>query len=183
MSLKPVALGGRVIDSDFRGIVSVILTNHSNKIDNIEQGNRIAQMLFLKEEDVDFIEVDELDETERGVNGFGSTGKLKKMEKVVIEEFDCCHSFIESCVCFILPLNERIFVHVTHLVGGGKFFIFVSYDKEQLNTKINQFITDIIKESKNWDDLRKYWNVNEPLVEGYENPEWKLFPYGITFTF
>ena len=118
-----------------------------------------------------------------GVNGFGSTGKLKKMEKVVIEEFDCCHSFIERCVCFILPLNERIFVHVTHLVGGGKFFIFVSYDKEQLNTKINQFITDIIKESKNWDDLRKYWNVNEPLVEGYENPEWKLFPYGITFTF
>ena len=81
LSLKPVALGGRVIDSDFRGIVSVILTNHSNKIDNIEQGNRIAQMLFLKEEDVDFIEVDELDETERGVNGFGSTGKLKKKWK------------------------------------------------------------------------------------------------------
>ena len=47
----------------------------------------------------------------------------KKMEKVVIEEFDCCHSFIESCVRFILPLNERKFVHVTHLAGEDKFFI------------------------------------------------------------
>ena len=71
------------------------------------------------------------------------------MEKVVIEEFDCCHSFIESCVRFILPLSERKFVHVTHSVGGDNFFILVSYKKEQLNTKINQFITGIIKESKN----------------------------------
>ena len=81
-----------------------------------------------------------------------------------------------------MPLNERKCVHVTHLVGGDKFFIFVSYNKEQFNTKINQFITDIIKESKHWDDLPKYWNVNEPLVEGYENPESELFPCGITIT-
>ena len=107
----------------------------------------------------------------------------KKVEKVVIEEFDCCHSFIESCVRFILPLSERKCVHVTHLVGGDKFFIFVSHNKEQFNTKINHFITNIIKESKNWDDLPKHWNVNEPSVEGYENPERELFPYDITITF
>ena len=38
-------------------------------------------MLFLKKEDIDFVEVDELDETERGVNGLGSTGKFKKKWK------------------------------------------------------------------------------------------------------
>ena len=46
------------------------------------------------------------------------------MEKVVIEEFDCFHSFIESCVRFISPLHERKFVHVTQLVGCDKFFYF-----------------------------------------------------------
>ena len=39
LSLKPVTLGGGVIDPDFRGIISVILTNHSKEIVNIEQGN------------------------------------------------------------------------------------------------------------------------------------------------
>ena len=39
LSLKPVTLGRRVIDPDFRGIISVILTNHSKEIVNIEQGN------------------------------------------------------------------------------------------------------------------------------------------------
>ena len=93
-------------------------------------------------------------------------------------------SFVHRKLCsFYFALNERKFVHVTHLVGEDKFFIFVSFDKEQFNTNINHFITDIIKESKNWDDLPKYWNVNEPLVEGYENLEWELFPYGITITF
>ena len=72
LSLKPVTLGRGVIDSDFRGIISVILTNHSKELVNIEQGNRIAQMLFLKK-DVDFVQVDDFDESERGVNGFGST--------------------------------------------------------------------------------------------------------------
>ena len=78
LSLKPVTLGGGVIDSDFRGIIFVILAYHSKEIVNIEQGSRIAQMLFLKKEDIDFLEADELDETERGVNGLDSTGKFKK---------------------------------------------------------------------------------------------------------
>ena len=86
--------------------------------------------------------------------------KKKKNGKGGYWRFDCCHSFIESCVYFILRLIGRKFVHVTHLVGRDKFFIFVSYNKEQFNTKINQFVTGIIKESKNWDDLPKYWNVN-----------------------
>lgn len=48
LSLKPLTLGGGVIDSNLRGIISVILTNHSKKTVKIDQGDRIAQMLFLK---------------------------------------------------------------------------------------------------------------------------------------
>lgn len=73
--MKSTTLGGGVIDSYFRGKISVILTKHSKQTINIEIGDRIAQMIFLKKEDVDFVEVEELDETEWGVNGFGSTGK------------------------------------------------------------------------------------------------------------
>ena len=40
------------------------------------------------------------------------------MEKVVIEEFNCCHSFVQSCINFLLPLEERKFICITHLVGG-----------------------------------------------------------------
>ena len=75
LSCKPVILGGGVIDSDFRRIVCVILTNLSQRLIGIETGDRIAQMLFLKKEEAEFIEVDELDKTELGVKGFGSTGK------------------------------------------------------------------------------------------------------------
>ena len=64
LSIKSTTLGGGVIDSDFRGTISVILTKHSKQTINIEIGDRIAQMIFLKKEDVDFVEVEELDEAE-----------------------------------------------------------------------------------------------------------------------
>ena len=38
-----------------------------------------------------------------------------KIEK--IEEFNCCHSFVQDCVSFILPFDERKFICITHLVG------------------------------------------------------------------
>ena len=75
LSLAPAMLGGGVIDSDFWGIIYVILTNLSKRTIEIETGERIAQMLFLKKEEIEFIEVNEFDKTEGGIKGFGSTGK------------------------------------------------------------------------------------------------------------
>ena len=75
MSLKGIVLGGGVIDSDFRGNMSVILKNTSSKAVEIEAGGRIAQVFFLRKEDVKFDEIKELDHTERGVGDFGSTVK------------------------------------------------------------------------------------------------------------
>ena len=63
-----------VIDADYRGEWFVALHNHSTNIQIIEDGDRIAQVLFQEIEHPTFEEVEELSETERGEGGFGSTG-------------------------------------------------------------------------------------------------------------
>lgn len=62
------------IDADYRGEVGVILINFSNESFTIENGERIAQLVFARFEQADFKVVDELTETDRGAGGFGSTG-------------------------------------------------------------------------------------------------------------
>ena len=62
------------IDADYRGEICVELINLSNKSYTIESGDRIAQLVFNKYEQADFIEVEELSKTERGEGGFGHTG-------------------------------------------------------------------------------------------------------------
>lgn len=62
------------IDADYRGNVGVILANLSNDPFLINPGERIAQAVLNKFEKIEWDEVTELDETERGAGGFGSTG-------------------------------------------------------------------------------------------------------------
>lgn len=62
------------IDADYRGEVGVILINLSNESFTVENGERIAQLVFARFEQADFEVVDELTETDRGAGGFGSTG-------------------------------------------------------------------------------------------------------------
>ena len=63
-----------VIDSDYRGELMVALHNHGSIPQTIEPGDRIAQFLIMPVITAQFIEVESLDETERGAGGFGSTG-------------------------------------------------------------------------------------------------------------
>jgi len=63
------------IDSDYRGEIKVILFNHSNQEFVVNNNDRIAQMVLSPVIKVNFEEVDELPETLRGSEGFGSTGK------------------------------------------------------------------------------------------------------------
>lgn len=62
------------IDSDYRGEVGVILVNHSDQPFDIEEGMKIAQMVFCKYEKVEFFESEELSNSTRGEGGFGHTG-------------------------------------------------------------------------------------------------------------
>ena len=63
------------IDADYRGEIKVILINLSNEPQVIEDGDRIAQMIFQKIEQVEWVETDHLGETLRSEGGFGHTGK------------------------------------------------------------------------------------------------------------
>ena len=64
-----------VVDSDYRGEIMVALHNHSDEVREIENGERIAQIVIAPYIKAIFEEVDNLDGTKRGDNGFGSTGK------------------------------------------------------------------------------------------------------------
>ena len=63
------------IDADYRGEIGVILVNLSNEDFKIENGERVAQMVIAKHEQATWTLVEELSDTERGIGGFGSTGK------------------------------------------------------------------------------------------------------------
>ena len=63
------------IDADYRGEIGVILINHGQTPATIEQGDRIGQLVLNKVEQIEWNEVSELSDTDRGQGGFGSTGK------------------------------------------------------------------------------------------------------------
>lgn len=64
-----------LIDSGYRGEISVIMINHGEEPVSFERGDRIAQLAVVSVPEVEWIEADELDLTTRGAGGFGSTGK------------------------------------------------------------------------------------------------------------
>ncbi len=63
-----------VIDSDYRGEIMVSIFNHSPHLQTIAAGERVAQIVITPYLTVNFTEADELDDTDRGTGGFGSTG-------------------------------------------------------------------------------------------------------------
>lgn len=81
--------GAGVIDYDYRGNVGVILFNHGPNDFDVKRGDRIAQLILERISMAGIEEVEELDITERGAGGFGSTGEniLKKV-KTAIEPAD-----------------------------------------------------------------------------------------------
>ena len=62
------------VDADYRGELMVLLINFSAEDFIINAGERIAQMVIARHEQVEFVEVEVLDETERGAGGYGHTG-------------------------------------------------------------------------------------------------------------
>lgn len=72
--LRPAnALG--VCDEDYKGEYIVALHNDTTETKTVQAGERIAQLILLPYQTIDFKEVDELHDTERGIGGFGSTGE------------------------------------------------------------------------------------------------------------
>lgn len=77
---KGINTGAGVVDSDYRNAIGAVLFNHSDEDFEVKVGDRIAQIVFEKiyTPELKEVDYDELTSTERGVNGFGSTG-IEKM--------------------------------------------------------------------------------------------------------
>ncbi len=75
ISLKNIHRLAGVVDSGYRGEIKIVLTNLSTEAFSIEKGMKIAQMLIQPVIKVKVVDSEVLDETTRGENGFGSTGK------------------------------------------------------------------------------------------------------------
>jgi len=71
---KGIACGAGVIDGDYRGAVGVVLFNHGAEDFAVTRGDRVAQLVLERIATPAVVEVDSLDDTERGAGGFGSTG-------------------------------------------------------------------------------------------------------------
>ena len=74
LSAKGIYCAFGTVDCDYRGEVSAIITNNSKGMFPVRDGDRICQMVYSPVTQVDFEITDELSDTKRGSNGFGSTG-------------------------------------------------------------------------------------------------------------
>lgn len=80
-----INVGAGVLDSDYRGKVGVILFNHSDITFEVKAGDRIAQLILERISTPKVVEVDEMEATERGTGGFGSTGVKPLLPSSVAE--------------------------------------------------------------------------------------------------
>ena len=74
VAIKNTDVGAEVIDGDYRRNLNVLIQNHSTETLNIEAGNRIAQVVLTRYETPDIVEVNDLEQTSRASDGFGSSG-------------------------------------------------------------------------------------------------------------
>ena len=72
-----IDVGAGVIDADYTGNVGVVLFNHAQVPFEVKKGDRVAQLVLERYDTAEVEEVDDLEQTERGAGGFGSTGVSK----------------------------------------------------------------------------------------------------------
>lgn len=75
LNVKSEILSEGVIDSGYTGGIVAKLYNQSSVVKVFEKGDKITQLVILPIPDVEMVEIDRLDDTERGDNGFGSSGR------------------------------------------------------------------------------------------------------------
>lgn len=81
LAVNGIVTTGGVIDASYRGEIKIILNNNSAKEFHVVPGQRVAQLVIIKLFEGTVREVQELESTERGEQGFGSTGEFNKKNK------------------------------------------------------------------------------------------------------
>ena len=105
------------------------------------------------------------------------------MAKILVEEFNAAHKFADEIVKFLLPLEKKRYVEISHVVGCNDF-IFVSYYKESFGSETRNFLPKICDEAIKSYLYRYGWKVHRPQTEEAKNLDCYRFAdrFNITFT-
>ena len=110
---KSIDVGAGVVDRDYRGEIGVVLINHSSKDFEVNVGDRIAQMILEQIKTPEVEEQADLDQTDRGEKGFGSTGTKEIKNELSQEKSGQKNEFGEKKIGTVQELNVKQFVKDT----------------------------------------------------------------------
>ena len=178
-----IATGARVIDADYRGVVFVLLFNHSDKDLRVKQGDRIAQLILEKIAMPAIEQVENLDETVRGSQAFGSTDKHQEQEKDILiamvgktEEGDevwmaMTEELLEEDEIWInTKTSNSIEFHLLHNVKKDDFLL-----TEQIPGEYHKFIRVFDEEKANRFPESRVWDHKIELKEGFQPKSFKTY--------
>ena len=110
---KSIDVGAGVVDRDYRGEIGVVLINHSSKDFEVNVGDRIAQMILEQIKTPEVEEQADLDQTERGEKGFGSTGTNEMKKELGQEKSGLKNESEKNEIGAVQELNVKSFVKDT----------------------------------------------------------------------
>ena len=161
-----IATGAGVIDTDYRGIVFVLLFNHSDEDLKVKKGDRVAQLILEKIATPKVEQVEELDKTIRGDQGFGSTGGHQEEEKDILivmvgktEEGDKVwmatteELLKEDEIWINIKTSNSIEFHILHDVKKDDFLL-----TEQIPEEYHKFIRVFDEEEANRFPESRVWD-------------------------
>ena len=167
-----ITTGAGVIDADYRGVVFVLLFNHSNEDLKVKQGDQIAQLILEKIATPVIEQVENLDETVRGSQGFGSMDEHQEEEKDILiamvgktEEGDevwmaTTEELLEEDEIWInTKTSNSIEFHLLHNVKKDNFLL-----TEQIPEEYHEFIRVFDEEEANRFPESRVWDHKIKLL-------------------
>ena len=178
-----IAAGAGVIDMDYRGIIFMLLFNHSDKDLKVKQGDWVTQLILEKIATPMVKQVENLDETARGSQGFGSTDKHQEKEKDVLiamvrktEEGDevwmaTTEELLKEDEIWInTKTSNSIEFHLLHDVKKDNFLL-----TEQIPEEYHEFIRVFDEEEANRFPKSRVWDHKIELKEGFQPKSFKAY--------
>ena len=178
-----IAMGAGVIDADYRGVVFVLLFNHLDKDLKVKQGDRIAQLILKKIATPAIEQVEDLDKTARGSQGFGSTDEHWEGERDILiamvgktEEGDevwmaMTEELLEENEIWInTKTSNSIEFHLLHDVKRDNFLL-----TEQIPEEYHEFIRVFDEEEVNRFPESWVWDHKIELKEGFQPKSFKTY--------
>ena len=178
-----IATGAGVIDADYRGIVFVLLFNHLDEDIKVKQGDWIAQIILEKIATPTIEQVENLDDTTRGSQGFGSMDEHQEKEKDVLitmvgktEEGDevwmaTMEELLKEDEIWInTKTSNSIEFHLPHDVKKDDFLLM-----EQIPEEYHEFIRVFDEEEANFFPESLVWDHKIELKEGFQPKSFKTY--------